>query len=421
MLEFHQIVEQVYRMGGMISNLPTDFADLMRLARQRFEASSDLDSVWERIQWVRQPDVSGYRGAAPMDLSYAEPINGRFDAPESPPQATIIACDGSQVYPSEQSPWHYYLLNIGLFVFYHGLATTPDQYTFPQLKFHPSDVHDKYGRIITNRMVDDRRTVEELRTLSEATKHFARGDVPVMAMYDNRLMYMPGNDGDDSQILMNAFFQAMTSIRDSRAALVGYIDNPFRSKRFVQLLYLMSLKTQDEVKRMQRDLTKCGDLEGLRDREFFSYVLEPGQRSAVMVQNSPQNKEYRDEGRDFEIAFFYLKVVSALNIDRVVRVDIPMWVARDRESVDMVHSLILSQCRLQGRNPYPYAITRADELAYVGGPDSKKLEELITMEVRRVRQEIVGRTLTAKMRGKDLARSFKRYHNMMGQEMIDDN
>ena len=43
------------------------------------------------------------------------------------------------------------------------------------------------------------------------------------------------------------------------------------------------------------------------------------------------------------------------------------------------------------------------------------------MEARRVRQEIVGRTLTAKMRGKDLARSFKRYHNMMGQEMIDDN
>ncbi|OYT68528.1 MAG: hypothetical protein CFK52_14830, partial [Chloracidobacterium sp. CP2_5A] len=126
----------------------------------------------------------------------------------------------------------------------------------------------------------------------------------------------------------------------SGAALAGYIDNPFRSKRFIQLLFLLSLRDLDELRARQTEMARCGDLEGLRDRDFFHFVLRPGERSAVMVQNSPLNKEYRDEARDLEIAFFYLKVYSALET-RVVRVDLPMWVARDRQQVDVVHALIL--------------------------------------------------------------------------------
>lgn len=418
-LEFYRIVEQVYRMGGMIANLPSDYTDLLRLAEQRFQQASDTAAVWERIQWVRQPDVSGYRGAAPLDLSYAEPINSIYDAPVEPPQAIVIACDGSQVYPNEQSPWHYYLINIGLFVFFHGVSTTPDQFTYPQLMFHPTDVHDRYGRIVSNRTVDDRRTLQELKALGEHVQSYATPEVPLLAMYDNRLMYMPGNDADENVVLMKAFFDAMTVIRNTGSLLVGYVDNPFRSKRFIQLLYLTSLKTQEDVRLMQKYLAHCGDMEGLRDRDFFNYMLDAGQRSAVMVQNSPQNREYRNEGSDYEIAFFYLKVISAMKETRVVRVDVPMWVARDRAAIDTVHGLILSQCRLQGRNPYPYAISRADELAYVNGQDSRKLEELISTEARRVRQEFAARSLTAKMRGKELARSFKRYHNMVGNEGID--
>ena len=54
-----------------------------------------------------------------------------------------------------------------------------------------------------------------------------------------------------------------------------------------------------------------------------------------------------------------------------------MWVARDRQAVSALHGLLLAQCRMQGRNPYPYALTRADELAVVTGRDKRKLDELI--------------------------------------------
>ncbi len=417
-LEFHQIVDQVYRMGGMLTHIPNEHHKLMQLALERFNAAGDLARVRERIAWVRAPNVSGYRGAAPLELDTAEPINAVFDPPQEPPQAVIMACDGGQIYPNENTIWHYYLINVGLFVYFHGSGHTPIPMTFPQLVFHPNEVHDKYGRVVSNRIVDDRRTLAELRILSDHVRVYTYPDVPLLALYDNRLMYLPNSD-DDSALLMRAFFDTMAALRDQGALLAGYVDNPFRSKRFLQLLYLLSLETQAAVHDQQVYLARCGDLEGLRDRDFFNHVLKPGQRSAVMVQNSPQNRDFKDRGRDFEIAFFYLKVVSALDETRVVRVDLPMWVARERAAVDAVHALLLSQCRLQGRVPYPYAIARADELAYVSYQDSRKLDEMIQAEARRARQELVLAALTAKATSKELARSPKRAHTMIGSEVID--
>lgn len=418
-LEFNQIVPQVYKMGEMLEHLDFDLSESLTLARQRFEAAGDLRRAWERIEWVRQSDISGYRGAAPVDLPNAEPVNLTVPEPALPEQAVIVAGDGSQVYPDDQSPVHYYLLNIGIFTYFHGINVTPEQRTYPDLRFHNAHVHDRYGRIIANRTVDDRRTVEELRRLAEHTWIYREQGLPVVALYDNRLIYLPGNDADDGDQLLRNFLGAMVHLHDSGALLAGYVDNPFRGKRFMQLLYLLSLESEDELKQQQTAISRAGDLEGLRDQQFFQAVLKPGERSAIMVQNSPQNFVFRQRGVNYEIAFFYLKVYNNAS-SHVVRVDLPVWVARDPQQVDALHALILHQCRLQGRNAYPYALTRADELAWVGGQDRAKLDELVNTQIRRVKNELIGTTLTAKSRGKELARSSKRYHDMWGEEIIDE-
>ena len=211
----------------------------------------------------------------------------------------------------------------------------------------------------------------------------------------------------------------MVQLQDAGATLAGYVDDPYRSRRFIQLLFLMSIETEEELKLRQRELSSAGDLEGLRDPQFFDMVLKPGERSAILVQNSPQNKTFKDWGESYEIAFFYMKVRNDYQT-KVVRVDIPIWVARDPARVDALHALLLEQCQLQGRNPYPYALTRADELAWVGGRDRSKLDELVAVQVRRVKEDLIGRTLAPKARGKELARSEKRAHSMRGEEIIDE-
>lgn len=424
-IEFNKLMPQVVKMGGMIEKLDFDLNDRLELATQIFEASSNLDEVYERIRWIRQPDVSGYRGAAPLELNTAERINFVAPMPETPQNATILAADGSQVYPDEQAPVHYYMLNIGMYVYHHGSDRTPEAHSFPYLEYHEKYVHDRYGGIIRKSTVDDRRTVAEMKSLAEEAwerKRKGDGDT-LLAFYDNRLMYLPSNGGGFSgEDLLTDYIAAMVQLHDAGASLIGYIDNPYRSKRFMQLLFLMTLQTEEEVKIRQQELVRTGALEGLYDQQFFDHILKPGERSAVMVQNSPQNYAFKERGENYEIAFFYLKVTNqerALNngahgfTTRVVRVDLPIWVARDPKRLDAVHSLILSQCQLQGRNPYPYVLTRADELAYVSGKDKEKLDQLVRVEIRKAKNLFLdeGR-LTAKARGKELARGEKRYHEM---------
>lgn len=418
-LEFNRIVEQVYKMGAMLEHLDFDLSESIDLARQRFDDCGDLAAVRERIEWVRSSDISGYRGAAPLELPDAEAVNAIIPEPECPPQATIIAADGGQVYPDELAPVHYYLINLGLFVYHHGQDITPEQFTYPDLRYHKDHVHDRYGRLIQNRVVDDRRTVGEMQQLAKEAWERRQADIPLVTLYDNRLMAVFSDDKTKFADPMKEYLSGMVHLHDANAILAGYIDNPFRSRRVIQLLHLMSFTDRDDLKLRQATLSTGGDMEGLRDVHLFTRVLRRGERSAIMVQSSPQNKEFRDRGVNYEIAFFYLKVYND-STERVVRVDIPVWVARDKNKVNALHALILHQCKLQGRNPYPYALTRADELAWVGGKDKSKLEELVNAQVRRVREELVGNTLSAKQTGKTLARSDKRYHEMWGQVEIDE-
>ena len=422
-IEFNKVMPQISKMGSMIEKLDFDLDDRLEYARRIFEASGDLREVYQRILWVRQPDVSGYRGAAPLELADADPINIISGVPEPLAQATILATDGSQVYPDEQSPVHYYLLNIGLYVYHQGTNRTPEAFSYPRLEYHEKYVHDRYGSVIRKSTVDDRRTVAEMRVLAEEAWERKRMDdpQPLIAFYDNRLMYLPSNEGYNGEDLLTDYIAAMVQLHDAGASLVGYIDNPYRSKRFMQLLFLMTLQTEEEVKIRQRELARTGPLEGLHDQQFFDHILKPGERSAIMVQNSPQNYEFKARGENYEIAFFYLKVTNqerALSngehgfATRVIRVDLPVWVARNKASVDAVHSAILSQCRLQGRNPYPYVLTRADELAYVSGRDKEKLDQLVRVEIRKAQNRFDVDVLTAKDRGKELARGEKRYHEM---------
>lgn len=392
-------------MGVMLEQLDFDLHERLALAREWFFGATDLDFIRERVNLTRRPDVSGYRGAAPLDEDYQEVICQIFPPPPVPEVATIIAADGSQIYPDDQAPAHYYLINIGLFVYHHGVDRLPDQYTIPQLFFHKAHVHDKHGRMIGNRTVDARRTVMEMQRLGELSWALRPEAQPLITLYDNRLLFGIGSDITDSDTVMRDYRAALVHLHDSGAKLAGYVDPP-RSRVVMLLLHLLNL-TEEQVR--QTDLSTSGPLEGLTDVHLFNSVLHPGERSALMVQNSPQNLVFRQWGTSYEIAYFYIKVSSGQRTS-IARVDMPMWVARDRSAVDALHGLILEQSAMLGRNPYPYALTRADELAYISSKEKGKLDELINIELRK--KGLDPGMGPAKLMGKVLARGDQRLHEL---------
>lgn len=405
-LEFNKLVDQLLKLRRMLEEWDFDKSSRLQVAINRFYAATDLDAIHERIRLTRQPEVSGYRGAAPLDPPYHEVICQTFPTPPAPESATLVAADGSQVYPNDQTPLPYFLINTGLFVYHHGDDRRPEAFTLPRLFFHPDHVHDAGGRLLTNRTIDARRTVSEMRELAR-TAWEQRGEArPLVALYDNHLLFWAHADVTGHLELMRGYLGALVHLHDAGAILAGYVDNPMRSRVVMRLLHLLSL-SDDQVR--HSDLSAGGELQGLRDIHLFDAVLEPGERSALMVQNSPRNLLYKKRGVSYEIAFFYLKVSSGYR-ESIVRVDVPMWVARDKQMVDDLHALLVAQCQLQGRNPYPYALTRADELAYVSSRDKHKLDEMIGLELRT--KGIEPRYFSAKAWGKELARSLKRQHEL---------
>jgi hypothetical protein len=404
-IEFNKVIEQVHKMGSMVEALDFDLGTRLRLALERFYNPPPVEKIRERVALVQGPTVSGYRGAVPLQGDLYEDISAVFDTPPVPDRATLIGADGSQIYPNEQHPVHYYLINIGLFVYHHGGDGLPHQFTLPILAYHKDHVHDRSGRVVNNRTIDARRTVREMRELGRMAWELRDEARPLLALYDNHLLFGVNPDVVGHQGIMRDYRGALVHLHDAGALLAGYIDNPVRSRVVVRMLYLLSLSDADV---MYADLSSGGDLEGLRDTHLFDALLEPGQRSAIMVQNSPRNLEYKSGsggGPSYEIAFFYLKVSSGFR-SSIARVDLPMWVARDRQAVNDLHALLVAQCAMQGRNPYPYVLTRADELAVVTGRDRAKLEELIAIELRK--KGIDPTRFSAKALSKQIARSEKR-------------
>jgi hypothetical protein len=67
-------------------------------------------------------------------------------------------------------------------------------------------------------------------------------------------------------------------------------------------------------------------------------------------------------------------------------------VAEDKKKLDLLHSVLIEQCNMMGSKPYPYLLHRAHETAVVRREEKDQVEQLLAMELRRVRAEVGERS-----------------------------
>lgn len=395
-------------MGRALAHRSASAAQKAGLAEKWLAEACDLEPIRARIELVRRSNISGYRGAAPLD----EPLCMPLPRQPEPDQAILIATDGSQIYPDPHGQTLYYLTNIGRFDYAIGLPNPPQQSTYPELIYQDGNLQDTYGRSITNQTVNARRTLLEVQALADAgwacyQRWQETGEwTPVALLHDGNLLKVFGaNEVTGAHDIEDKYLRALQQIRDSSALLAGYVDRP-RGSSLISLLHLLHLP-EDGI--TEAALRSNGDLEGVTDELLFRRTLRPGERSALMVLNSPQNREYKERNDDLEIAFFYVNVALDGEAAKIARVDVPMGVARSPASVGFLHGLLLAQCAIQGRKRYPYALTRADELAVVNGKDRAQLDELI--HIAMLRNGMLTEQ-SNKLQTKGLARGERRQHRL---------
>ncbi len=378
-IDFTKVKPQVEKMGRMIAHKTEELSARAQTAYDQFQDLPDNQTIQQRVQLARDKDA-GYRGVAPIAIN-GESIGGRYATPLVPGQATILAVDGSQIYPDIHSSTFYYLTNVAVFTFYHGDDRLPQEFSDPELAYADSLLRDQFDQVISNATVNARRTVREMQSLAQHVWEERHFENPLLAIYDGRLLFWLGKEVPEATLLEDEYRAGIVHLHDTHnwtwnthghnTNVVGYVDRP-TSRFMIGLLELMALPPVDVTR---NKLMSQRFYEGLDDRWLYNRWLRPGERSALMIQQSPQNKFYRQIGENYEIAFFYLNVGRP----HLARVEMPMWVAKSPEAVDEVHALLVEQSRIMGN--YPYALTRADELAVVRGFDRQALNQMIQHEL----------------------------------------
>ncbi len=188
-LELSKLTGQVDAMGQALAGRRDGLLDKLAHARAVLADRPDVsDELKRKIDVAREID-EWRRGAIPQGRRLDE-----CAGPTAAPAVyTLIAADGSQIYPDRHSFAAYYLLNTGAIVLRAGSGEAPTVSCQPELFFEDADLYDGEGRIRTPEYVSaqrNRREIQTLADLAEAERAALGGDlsVPIICVIDGPLL-----------------------------------------------------------------------------------------------------------------------------------------------------------------------------------------------------------------------------------------
>lgn len=370
-LELNKLTNQVEAMGLALARRQraeeARIAEARRLLREHGQVTAGL---LDKIAIARSRDA-WRRGATPLEAR----LDLRRTPARTPRPATLIAADGSQVYPDRHGLAPYFLVNTGSIVLRQGSGEAPTVNSTPRIFFEVADLYDESGQMRDVEYVNaqrDQREIETLADLAEQERARTREEPPrpIIALLDGPLRpWTSQTDEQEARRQAQHFRRQLERLRAVGAVPVGYVDRP-DSGYVLRILELIGLPGEQ--------ITRAGLREGafryLTDRALFADLL-PGQRTALFALEENGEALAGDDDRN-RIVFCYLNVAREAGAEHanIVRLELPAWAGQDEDALDCAHHAIYEDCRLTG---YPYVLARAHELAVVGAAERADLERMV--------------------------------------------
>lgn len=336
--------------------------------------ASDLDFLRRKVEIAKESDIN-LRCAGPFTDSLAS----FCPPPASVTDATVIAADGSQVNPDRHAAVQFCIINVGVIAMKLSSGQAPMVSVETELLYGDELMHN--GSIIAEGMVAMRRDISERIKLDEVSREL---DGPIVNLTDGTLELW-GAKGDDPQAYANfveQYLGVLSRLYERGVVTAGYVEKP--SADLVIRLLEIAIADDNEIKHLR----EYHPLRGVSDRWLYGErdnpLLPPGYRSAVFVLQSGSEKKYKGA---LALHFFYLNVGTEGH-PWPVRVEIPKWVAEDSKKLDLLHGILLQQCRMMGSRPYPYLLHRAHETAVVRFEEKEQVGQLLALELRRINAEV---------------------------------
>jgi hypothetical protein len=372
-LELNQVTPQVKAMGRSLKEQRPERKKALETAQallQRF--SAETSALHDRIlqaEKVQETQRFGWVGAAPT----TEALYQKYPLPLCPEQITVIASDGSQIMPDQHAIFPYYLINVGSITYRHGSNRKPDTYNpAPVLNYEPFDEH---GRLISAAEINVQRDLAELEALLNRVEQISSESEPVLTLMDGQLtLRVIDLSYEQQKACQDKYIELLNTLQQTNTLIGGYIDRP-RSTFVLALMHLASL----ELSAITEENLRRNPFRQLTDLDLFDF-LGPGERSAIFTLRAKGLEKYDYAGH--AIHFFYLNVGQSEAAAALARVEIPAWLATERQMLDTLHAAIVRQARITGG--YPYVLARADELAVISSEEREAVEMMIAIEMRRL-------------------------------------
>jgi hypothetical protein len=374
-INFQEIYQQIQAIGKGASERRKTLEERRKLARDLLATYSDqLDVLRRKVDMVREVD-SNIRCAYPDQ----EALASSYPPPASAIDATLIAADGSQINPDRHAAVQFCLINVGTISMKLNSGAVTEIGTKSELLYgedlFPNDIPMSDGMVAMRRDIGERTAFEELsKDLSGQVVTFTDGPLELW-----------GGQGDDAQSFtqhLDNYLGVLSRLQERGIITAGYVDKP-SADLVVRLLEVVTAPIEQRQK-----LRAYHPLRGVSDRWLFGEtknpLLPPGHRSAVFHMQASSEKNYRGV---LSLYFFYINV-GTQGHPWPVRVEIPKWVADDKEKLDLLHCVFIEQCKMMGSKPYPYLLHRAHETAIVKLEEKQQIEQLLIQELYRNGDEV---------------------------------
>lgn len=269
---------------------------------------------------------------------------------------SVVAVDGSQIYPDKHQGMPCYLINSGIVHFAYA------QQSFVKLSSIPDVYTQMDDPIISEDMVNCRRAEREFeRGLEESLAARSQyPDLPFVFLCDGSLIFwhLETKSPAIKERFLKRYLELLDGFAQQQVPIAGYISLP-KSKELVSLL--RNAHAQKLVPGVE------GELDTIVDADLMHFFLPPFHRSTIFEHNSALAAQYPEHLRP---CFMFMHVGS-----EIARIEFPLWVARDEALVDRIARIILDQS-MKG-NGYPIALSEAHEQAVVKSADRELFFHLL--------------------------------------------
>lgn len=363
-----------------LNRLHAQFADFsayqtreQQLLKQKLaravEALDGCSPAWEALR-----DRVRRRPPAWLVPDLREAPDRVYPCGERPTPITVVATDGSQVYPDRHVEPTCYLLNISRIAFQYGTLERPLMESVPDFRFHRQDLEALLGEPLastTAEVVSALRDEQELQALLETARASRLDGRPIVAVADGTLirwMIRRMQHRALEEKLIARYTEILERFRAERIPLCSYISMPGNTE-VVNLLRVHLGEDDDPPPPVEASLN------GVMDRWLFAERLRPGERTSTFESASHIQQAYGAN----RICYFYLNVPGRADAE-IARVEVPTWVAEDAVLLDLVHSVILSECG-KGEG-YPMILAEAHERAVIRTHEKALFYELVERQMR---------------------------------------